>query len=236
MTTDTTVKVKATRTKVKATEVKTSAVSKLFCSERELVDLLHTIRRHTFVQFWTKTNPSSSMRKGGNRFYNEVEKINCCSGGVCLHYETMMNNHLLREAISEIKDLLLETGMTEADIDGLKKEIKAEATEKKEAFKAQKLPWGEWEVDDKTGKSGLVVIGHTPKKSQIYTRYIRYVAFHQAEPVYRWKESGIDLTDDEVAELKTFYYDKKQKPYLVRNVKVNNIRAITINKTHYTVQ
>ena len=66
---------------------------------------------------------------------------------------------------------------------------------------------------------------------------------HSAEPVYKWIETGQELTEAEIAEMKTFFPKKKEgerqglaKPYIIRSPRVDGFDSITFGGINYQIR
>lgn len=209
-------------------------------SQRELVDVLFRLKGTTFIGFSAVTIPD--MRKTNNRFFGKVEKfspkINAVIG---YQYQNMVNNAQKRQLESDIRQTMLDNGVPESIINSLDSDLDGIVESAHQQFESAGLSWGAYMVSPITGIKSRVLIDHT-KKGGEYQQYAQMAILNSQTPVYRWIDSGQELSETEVAELKTFFPDKKEgerqglaKPYIIRAYALENIQDIRINKVQYSI-
>lgn len=233
-----------TATKVKATAVKTKATSVVVSTIMAMVSRFLELKSTTFIQIWQVTGKISRMRKTGNRFWGLVEKLNCLNCVTNYDYENMVNHAKSKEAMADLKSAMIAAGVPTDKIESFFKTAKSDITENAESFKSAGLPFGDYVGDSKC------IILHAPKSKAdggtspwagIEGHYIQCCILNYATPVYRWIESGIDLTEAEEAEMKTFITPKKvegvkqglENPKIIRSPRFETIERISLNKAHY---
>ena len=222
---------------MKATEVITKAKVVMQATILQVVSLFLALTGTTFIQLWQKTEPK--MNKTGNRFFGLVDKFNCLNCVTNYNYENMVNNARSKEAIGTLKQAMVEAGVPIDKIEAFFKEAKKDITENAQKFKTAGLKWGKYV------KNSKCIIEHTSKSGvwkDIKGYYIQVAVLNSSEPVYKWKDTGKELTDTEVAELKTFIPDKKEgerqgldKPYIIRSPRFDTIESITFKGKNYRI-
>lgn len=234
----------ATKTKVKATAVKTKSSVVVVTTIADMVRRFLELKSTTFVQLWQTTPNISRMRKTGNRFYGKVEKVNCLNAVTNYNYEAMVNRARSKEAMANLRQAMENAGIPTDKIDNFLKGAKSDVTDNAETFKSAGLSWGEYVGDSKC------IITFTPDENGkspfagIEGFYIQLAIIHYAEPVYKWIETGAELTADEVAELKTFITPKKaegerqglSKPYVIRAPRFETIDAVSFQGANYQLR
>lgn len=231
----------ATKTKIKADEVKTKSSVVVTISIRDLVDRLLGIKATTFCQIWQTSKPS--MNKTGNRFYGKVTKtnsLNCLTG---YQYADMVNNARARESKARLTEAMLAAGVPQDKIDGFFGEVNTIVENAAKQFESAGLPWGEYFIDPRTSEKSRCIIEHTPKSGDFADKkgfYMQVAVMNSADPVYKWKETGIELTEAEVSEMKKFFPKKKDgakqglaKPYIIRSPRLDGFDAITFAGVNY---
>lgn len=219
---------------MKATDVTSKLVS-VATTIRQMVDMFLALAGTTFIQLWQVTEPK--MNKTGNRFFGNVTKTNCLNAVTNYNYQNMVNKARSKEAMQVLRQAMIDAGVPiekiEAFFGGAKKDI----TENAERFQSAGLPWGKYVGDSKC------IIEHTPKSGMfkdIEGNYIQVAILHSSDPVYKWKDSGIELTADEVEEMKVFIPKKtdgaKQglvKPYIIRSPRFETLTAVSFKGNNY---
>ena len=191
----------------------------------------------TFIQIWQVTQTISRARKTGNRFFGLVEKVNCLNAVTNYTYENMVNKARSKEAMAELRQAMINAGVPIDKIEAFFSGAKSDITENAETFKSSGLPYGNYVDDSKC------IIDHTPESgawADKYGFYIQCAILNYAEPVYRWIDSKIELTADELAEMKTFITPVKPntkqglaKPYVIRSPRFETIQSLTYKGTNY---
>lgn len=234
-------KMAETATKQTAETVKTKATVVAKINIRDMIGRLLTIRHGTFIQLWQTTEPA--MLKTGNPFLDKVTKRNCLNCLTGYQYESMVKNARSRETYKHLKTELLEAGVPIEKIEAFFANVSTEIANAAESFKSAGLSWGNYFVDKRSGETSRVIIENTPKSGRWKDRYGFYMqvaVMHSTEPIYRWKDTETELTEDEIAEMKTYFPKKKEgarqglvKPYIIRSPRLETIDSITFNKTNY---
>ena len=237
-----------------AEQIRTAAKTIVDATIAFVVARFLELKSTTFIQLWQVTNTISGMRKTGNRFYGRVSKTNCLNCVTNYTYENMVNKARSKESMSNLRIAMENAGVPIKKIDLFFSGAKRDITENAETFKSSGLPWGNYVDDSKC------IIEHTPDikgKSPfagIKGKYLQVAIIHYSTPVYRWIESGIELTADELdddgnvikigelTEMKTFIPPKKEgekqglaKPYIIRSPRFETIKSISLNKTNYRI-
>lgn len=218
---------------------------KVAITSEQFVDMLHRVKGVTFASFETNTCPKMNKR-GNEKFFGKVEKL--CKVFVMLgaDYENCVNNTRIDEIVDEALAIGIDNELIKRFLDKkTRKELEATAEEINTPFEAKPMPWGHFIVNPLTGKISRIMIEHTPEETGLLTKYVRTIPLGSESPIYRWKESGIALTEAEVAEMKTFFPGKhsnadwqgvkEENEILVRTYQLPNIYEVKMNKTHYAV-
>jgi len=231
-------------TKIKATAVKTKITNMVVSTIMAMVSRFLELKSTTFIQIWQVTKTISRMKKTGNRFAGKIEKLNCLNCVTNYDYENMVNHARSKEAMKSLKSAMVAAGVPLDKIDAFFTTAKSDITENAESFKTAGLKWGKY-VDN----SKCVII-HTPKSKDnggtsdfagIEGHYLQVCVLNYADPVYRWIESGVELTEAELAEMKTFITPKKVEgarqglanPKVIRSPRFETMERISLNKAHY---
>ena len=232
------------KTAVKTVEIANPTVA---ISITDLVNILFQQNRTTFIGFDSITEPT--MNKKGNRFLCNVEKLSTVNALTGYQYESMVNNAHKREIETGIRQAMLNNGVPENIITAFENDMTEIIEQSHEKFESAGLSWGQYMVNPITGKKSRILIDHTKKdrKTQLpdpstYAMYAQVAILQTKTPVYRWKDTGIELTETEIAEMKTFFPKKKEgsrqgliKPYIIRTYSLNNLMGVRINKQRYTI-
>jgi len=192
----------------------------------------------TFIGFDSVTEPD--MRKTGNRFHGNVDKESTVSALGFYQYARMVDNAQKRQLSAELIQTLLENGVEQSTIDSFNSNLDDIVESSHTQFESAGLQWGEYMIDPETDEKSRLLIDHTSKKG--YRRYAQVAILNTQSPVYKWKESGTELTEAEISEMKTFFPTKKEgtrqglrKPYIIRSYALDNVKAIRMNKNHYEI-
>ncbi len=235
-----------TATKISATAVKTKATNVVVSTIMAMVSRFLELKSTTFIQIWQVTAKISRMRKTGNRFFGLVEKLNCLNCVTNYNYENMVNHARSKEAMESLKSAMVAAGVPIDKIESFFKTAKKDITDNAESFKSAGLPFGDYVGDSKC------IILHSPKSKAdggtspwagIEGHYIQCCVLNYATPVYRWIESGKELTPDELTEMKTFITPNKsegakqglESPKVIRSPRFETIERISLNKAHYVL-
>ena len=234
-------------TKVKTTKIthKTKPNYITTISENDLINILLKTRHTTFVGIDSETKPK--MNKTGNRFYDKVYKYSTINALTAYQYENMVNNARKRQFSADLKETMIENGVPESTIKEFESDISTIVEEANQKFESNGLSWGKYMVDPITGIKNRVLINHTKKDKktgnllpETYRVYAQVAILHTKDPVYKWIETGEDLSEEEVNEMKQFFPKKKEgerqglkKPYIIRSYALDNLMSIRINKNHY---
>ena len=237
-------------TKVKTTKIthKTKPNYITTISENDLINILLKTRHTTFVGIDSETKPK--MNKTGNRFYDKVYKYSTINALTAYQYENMVNNARKRQFSADLKETMIENGVPESTIKEFESDISTIVEEANQKFESNGLSWGKYMVDPITGIKNRVLINHTKKDKktgnllpETYRVYAQVAILHTKDPVYKWIETGEDLSEEEVNEMKQFFPKKKEgerqglkKPYIIRSYALDNLMSIRINKNHYVVK
>ncbi len=218
----------------KATEVKSKLVT-VAATIKQMVDMFLALAGTTFIQLWQVTEPK--MNKTGNRFFGNVTKTNCLNAVTNYNYQNMVNNARSKQAMQVLRQAMIDAGVPVEKIEAFFGGAKKDITENAERFQSAGLPWGNYVGDSKC------IIEHTPKSGMFkdtFGNYIQVAILHTADPVYKWKDSGVELTADEVTEMKAFIPKKKEgakqglaKPYIIRSPRFETLKAISFKGSNY---
>jgi hypothetical protein len=222
----------------------------------QVVHLFVAVKGTTFIQLWQVTANITGMKKTKdndgvkrfNRFAGEVEKLNCLNGVTNYNYENMINNARDKEALADFRNDLepkmIKAGIPQDKIDLFFKGVKSDVTDNVEDFKAGKNNVGTYVDDSKC------IMENTPDEkgssqwAGVHGYYIQMAIIHYAKPVYRWIKTSVELTADEVIEMKKFITPKKaeganqglEKPYVIRSPRFETITAVTLKGTNYRLR
>ena len=243
-------------------EVKTRSTQKteqkydIAISQSDLIDILFMTRHTTFIGFNSVTTPD--MKKTDNPFSDKVEKHSTVNALTSYQYERMVNNAQKRQLSSELKQTMINNGVPMSVIDSFENDlddIVEMARQEYDGFESEGLKWGDYMVDPKTGMKSRVLIDHTKSKTktvkgekikvllpETYRVYAQVAIMHTKTPVYKWIETGEELSENEIAEMKQFFPDKKEgerqglkKPYIIRSYALDSFKSILINKNSYVM-
>ncbi len=234
-------------------------------TRNELMRKLRLVNGATFAQIHTTTEPA--MNKTGNPFTGEKKVIKESTSNTMIDfdYTNNVNNQRIREAIESAKENSVNSDILKFLLpdDKQLKQIAKNVTPK---FAAKPRKWGKHmknetgflyvemvKTDKKdenekfiyipTGKSWIcsrILIDHT--KDGEYKIYVQVRVLNTEKPVYKYKETGKILSDNDVDLLKTFL----KKPYksntqdvqqeiILRDYEIKNIKKIHLNKSRYVV-
>jgi hypothetical protein len=107
-------------------------------------------------------------------------------------------------------------------------------------FEPSPRKWGSHIDNPYNGKSSKTIIDHTKKDGE-YNQYIQMRTLKTVSVRYVWSDTEIDLTAEEVTELKTFfppYRPSKQgieKEVIVNDYKMSSIVMLKMDKTLYVL-
>jgi len=218
----------------KATEITTKSVV-VTATIKQVVDKFLALPSTTFIQIWQKTEPK--MNKTANRFYGLVNKYNCLNCVTNYNYQNMVNKARSKQAMAELKQAMIDADVSVEHIEAFFNQAKKDITENAETFQSAGLRWGEYVGDSKC------IIENTPKSGvfkDTFGYYIQVAVMNYSIPVYTWKDTGKELTADEVTEMKTFIPPKKEgerqglvKPYIIRSPRFETIESVSLNKVNY---
>jgi len=224
-----------------AEQIKTSAKTIVATTIAYVVARFLELKSTTFIQIWQTTTKISRMRKTGNRFFDRVKKINCLNCVTNYNYENMVNKARSKQAMTELKMAMISAGVPDDKIESFFDTAKSDITENAEVFKSEGLPWGEYVDDSKC------IIRFAPAESGkspfagIDGYYIQCCVLNYATPVYKWIDTNIELTDDELTEMKSFITPKKDEgkkqglknPKVIRSPRFETINSVSLNKINY---
>ena len=233
------------KTKKTATEVKTRAKIVVEATINDVVKIFLQLKSTTFVQIWQTTTSISRMRKTGNsKFHGNVKKINCLNAVTNYTYENMVNKAKSKEAMTGLRQAMVDAGVPTDKIDLFFTGAKADITDNAETFNSSGLPWGEYVDDSKC------IIKYAPADdgkspfAGVDGYYVQLAILNYATPVYKWIGSNEELTAAEVEEMKTFITPKKDegkkqgltKPYIIRSPRLDTVKAVTLKGTNYRLK
>lgn len=227
-----------------ATEIVTKAKVITQASIAQVVAVFLALRSTTFIQIWQTSTKISRMRKTGNRFDGKVKKLNCLNCVTNYNYQDMVNRAKSKEAMNSLEQAMIDAGVPIDKIKAFFTGAKNDITENAETFESAGLPWGVYVGDSKC------IIEFAPDAegkspfAGIKGNYIQVAVINYAEPVYKWIDSNIELTDEELTEMKTFITPKKDegkkqglaKPYVIRSPRFETIDAVTLQGTNYKIK
>ena len=97
-------------------------------------------------------------------------------------------------------------------------------------------------IDPKTDTKSRMLIDHTKKDGE-YRVYAQVAILNTKTPVYRWKDTGRELSEQEISEMKEFFPKVKEgsrqglkRPYIIRTYALDNVTSFRINKSEYKIQ
>lgn len=219
--------------------------------QKDMIHILFGQNRTSFMQIKSFTKPT--MLKTDNPYLDKVWKfsdVNCLVG---YQYQQMVNNARKRQLSSDIVSACLDAGVPQDVLDAFNQDLDeiVEQSHQEFEFVSAGLPWGKYMVNPITGVKSRVLIDHTKKDKktkellpETYAVYAQLAILHTKDPVYKWIETGEELSEWDVAAMKAFFPKKKtegarqelRKPYIIRTYKVENIRAFSLNKRKYIVE
>ena len=221
-------------------ETKTAVKTKIEVTVAQMMTILFAQNTTSFIGFDSTTEPN--MRKTNNRFYGLVEKLSTVSALGWYQYGRMVDNAQKRQLSAELKATLVENGVPMDTIEGFENDLSDIVESAHTQFESAGLQWGEYMVDPKTGEKSHMLIDHT-KKDNEYRVYAQVAILNTQSPVYRWKETGKELSEAELSEMKTFIPNKKEgtrqglrKPYIIRTYTLDNVLNFRLNKSEYKIK
>ncbi|KKL56085.1 hypothetical protein LCGC14_2248960 [marine sediment metagenome] len=220
--------------------VKTAVKPIVEVTTEQMISLLFAQNTTSFVGFDSITEPA--MRKTNNRFLGMVEKSSTVSALGWYQYGRMVNNAQKRQFTSELRTTLLENGVPESVIDGFENDLTDIVESAHQQFESAGLSWGEYMVDPKIDTKSRMLIDHTKKDGE-YRVYAQVAILNTKTPVYKWKDTGKELSEQEISEMKEFFPPKKEgsrqglkRPYIIRTYALDNVISFRINKSEYKIQ
>ena len=218
---------------------KTKNIVKVNIRKHLMLDILFDQKTTTFIGFDAVTEPQ--MNKTGNRFLGKVEKESTVSALGWYQYQNMVNNAQKRQLNSELIQTLLDNGVEMSTIESFNGDLDGIVDSAHREFESAGLRWGKYMIDPKTDEKSRLLIDHT-KKDNEYRVYAQVAILNTKTPVYRWKDSGVELSETELAEMKTFIPTKKEgirqelrKPYIIRTYGIDNVKSVRMNKVEYKI-
>ncbi len=206
---------------------------------KQMIALLFAQNKTSFVGFDSKTEPA--MNKTGNRFLGKVEKSSTVSALGWYQYARMVDNAQKRQFSSELRATLLENGVPESVIVGFETDLDDIVDNAHQQFESAGLSWGKYMINPITDEKSRMLIDHT-KKDNVYRVYAQVAILNTKTPVYRWKESGKELSEAEISEMKEFFPKKKEgsrqglkRPYIIRTYALDNVVSFRINRAEYKI-
>jgi hypothetical protein len=205
---------------------------------RDFVNILFQQKGTTFVQLFADVEPT--MRKTGNRFLGAVVKKSEVNAVIGYQYEKMVQNRREKEFSQELNQSMMDAGVPAHVLDAFSRDLDSIVSNSVADFTAKPLQWGKHMIDPITGEVSRVLIDHTNKDGE-YKIYAQMAILNTKTPVFVWKETGQELSENEVAEMKTFISEKPDNggrqgldnPYIIRTYCLSNVKEVTMNKTHY---
>ena len=94
--------------------------------------------------------------------------------------------------------------------------------------KAQEHKWAVHYKD-----SSVVMINKNDDQNNPQKFYFAFRPLRPDDIIYRWKDSKAELTDEQVAELKSFITPKDSSPVVWRTYNISNIIELNMNKLRY---
>jgi hypothetical protein len=220
-------------------------------SVRELIDRLFAIRGTTFVRIEATTEPK--MNLGGlnhdNRLLGNVLKDSITNCIIGFSYENMVNNAQAREITEKIRDAAIDAGVTTELIKNYEDFFVqiGKDTNKEEPFTAKKQPWAVHCVNEITGETSKIVV----RKANIKLggidsgeRYAMVAVLNAKTPVWRYKDTGKVMTEEDIAYAKSYITEKTEgtrqnleNPIYVRTFSIDkSVTRIQLNKTMYVIK
>lgn len=231
----------------KKTEVKTGVkVGAVYVAinKEQLVNLLFGVKGVTFIGAETSTIPSMNLggRNHDNYMYDNVVKdstINCMLG---FDYETRRDT---LEAGKWLKDTIDAARAAGIDEDTIKRSIgtlKEHSKQDIKKYEAKERKWGKPMKNTYTGISSRIMIHHTKKDKdgnllpQTYKRYMQVEILTAKSPVYRYKDSGEELSAIDLETVKKYLKKSAPDDLVIRDYTIENIKTIHINKGKYRIK
>jgi len=208
-------------------------------SKNNLVVELMGQKGATFIQLHSTTEPK--MNKGGrecsNTMFGKVVKDSITNCIVGFSYENMVNNALNKE----FKMALIDAGFDPET-------VKTKPSDSS-SFVAAKRQWGEhmvidhvFDIESLEWKKirSKTLIQHEKEGEKRF--YLQVGVLGSETPVYRYKDSGEVLSDVDLEIVKSYIPTTKEgerqgldKPIVVRDYRVDNVKKIHINKNKYVL-
>ena len=213
----------------------------------QMISLLFAQNKTSFIGFNSITNPT--MNKTNNRFLGLVEKESTVSALGWYQYARMVDNAQKRQLSSELKDTLVENGVPMSVIEGFENNLDEIVNSAHTQFKSAGLSWGKYMVNPKTKETSRMLIEHTKKDKktkellpETYKEYAQVAILNTKTPVYRWKDTGTEFSEQELSEMKEFFPKKKEgtkqglkRPYIIRTYALDNVISFRLNRSEYIV-
>ena len=211
----------------------------MFKTMQDFIMTLFAVNSTTFIGFDSITIPQ--MRKTGNRFLGLVDKCSFVNALIGYCYGSMVNNAQIRQLTNDVKQALLNNGVPMSVIDSFNKDINGIVDASHQQFESAGLSWGQYMISPITGEKSPVLIDHTNKDGE-YRVYAQMAIMQTKDPVYRWKDTGKELSESDISEMKTFFPVKKEgsrqglsKPYIIRSYALDNIKSVRMNKESFAL-
>jgi len=218
------------------TAVKTKD-SAIVINQADLRERLLRVNGTTFIQLSSTTE--LKMNKRGNPLHKQVVKDSITNCIVGFSYTNMVNNARGRELTAEVREACLEAGVSEEILAQFEGEVKEMTENSAATFKAKSRQWGTHVRDPYSGKLSRILVEHTNKDNQ-HNYYLQVAILGTKPAVYRYKDTGDELTAADLAIAKSFIPKKKEgerqglkKPIIVRDYLLGNITRIHLNTAQY---
>ena len=211
----------------------------------QLVNVLFGVKGVTFIGAETTTIPD--MNKGGrehaNYMYDNVVKdsiVHCMLG---FDYEARRDTLACKQWVA---DAIIEAqiaGISNEAIQASVEHLQEHSTQAIEKFEAKERKWGKHMINPTTGKVSRIMLDHIKldKKTkkelpETYKRYMQVEILGAKPPVYRYKDTGTVLSEQDLATVKSYLKPRTDDDMVIRDYTIEAITGIRINKAHYRIE
>ena len=180
-----------------------------------LIQRLIDVRGTTFIQLSATTEPK--MNKTNNPLFGNVLKDSNVNTIVGFSYENMVNNAKVRELSKDVKQAALDAGVSPEMLKQFESEIGEIAKNAAEKFETADRKWGKHLVIDKKFNIETCEMEDVLSKTIIYhykdnelRYYIQVAILGHTTPVYRYKDTGLPMSIEDIETAKSFMPPRKE--------------------------